>query len=81
MRHGRLDGTIFKVENLNFQHGVSNGKSNLRYNRCITLKHVTSLRDPSPRHCAWKQHSSFPRNVGAVASRWQHCVQFDRLKI
>ena len=24
------------------------------------------------------QHSSFPKYVAAVVSRWQHCVQFDR---
>ena len=24
------------------------------------------------------QHSSFRRNVAAVASHWQHCVRFDR---
>ena len=27
------------------------------------------------------QHSSFWRNVAAVASRWQHCVRFDRPEI
>ena len=27
------------------------------------------------------QHSSFRRNVAEVASRWQHCVRFDRPKI
>ena len=47
------------------------------YTRCITLKRVTSLRGPYPRHCAW-QHSFFRRNVAEVASRWPHCVQFDR---
>ena len=48
--------------------------------RCTTPKRVTSFRSPSPRHCA-RQHSSFRRNVAAVASRWQHCIQFDRPKI
>ena len=28
-----------------------------------------------------KQHSSFRRNVAEVASRWQHCVRFDRPEI
>ena len=27
------------------------------------------------------QHSSFQRNVAAVANRWQHCVSFDRPEI
>ena len=27
------------------------------------------------------QHSSFRRNVVAVASLWQHCVRFDRAKL
>ena len=27
------------------------------------------------------QHSSFWRNVAAVANRWQHCVRFDRPEI
>ena len=54
------------------------------YTRCITLKPVTSLRGPSPRHCATapsqhsSQHSSFRRNIAAVASRWQDYIRFDR---
>ena len=28
-----------------------------------------------------RQHSSLRRNVAAMASRWQHCVQFDRSEI
>ena len=27
------------------------------------------------------QHKSLRRNVAAVASRWQHCVRFDRPEI
>ena len=48
------------------------------YTCCFTPKHVTSLRNLSPRHCACGQHSSFRRNVAAVASRRQHCVRFNR---
>ena len=33
------------------------------------------------RFLALAQHSSFWRNVAAVASRWQHCVRFDRPEI
>ena len=51
------------------------------YTRCITPKRATSLRSPSPRHCACGQRSSFRRNVAAVASRWHNCVQFDRPEI
>ena len=53
------------------------------YTRCNTPKHVRSSRGPSPRHCAraTRLHSSFWRNVAAVASRWQHCVRFDRPEI
>ena len=52
----------------------------LLYTRCNTPKRVTSLRGPSPRHCA-RATSFFRRNVAAVASRWQHCVRFDRPEI
>ena len=51
------------------------------YTRCITPKHVTSWRGPSPCHCACWQLSSYRRNAAAVASRWQHCVRFNRSKI
>ena len=33
--------------------------------RCITPKHVTNLRGPSPRHCARKLESLFPN--------WNNC--------
>ena len=49
--------------------------------RCITPKRVASWQGPSLHHCAYGQHSSFQRNVAAVASRWQHYVQFDRPEI
>ena len=51
------------------------------YTRCFTPKRVTSWRGPYPRHCTDGQHSSFRRNAVAVASRWQHCVRFDRPEI
>ena len=44
-------------------------------------RHVTSLPGPSPRQCALGQQSSFQRNIAAVASRWLHCVRFDRPEI
>ena len=58
-------------------------KSNqiFHYTRCITPKRVTSLWGPSPRYCACGRQTSFRRNVAPVASRWQHCVQFDRPEI
>ena len=34
---------------------------------------------PSPRHFACRQHSSFPKNVAAVESGWQHYVRFDKV--
>ena len=45
---------------------------------CSTLKCVTSLRGPFLRHCARRQQNCFQRNAAAMASRWQHCVPFDR---
>ena len=48
------------------------------YTRCNTPKRVTSLRAHLRVSIAPGQHSSFRRNVAAVASRWQHCVRFDR---
>ena len=57
-----------------FQHHPAY-QINLSLYLCTTPKCVTTLRYPSPRHCAYRQHSSFRRNVAAVASRWQHCVQ------
>ena len=50
------------------------------YTRCITPKRVTSLRGPSPSHCA-RATQLFLRNVAAEASRWQHCVRSDRPEI
>ena len=53
-------------------------KSNqmFHYTRYISPKHVTSLRGYL-RVIAPRQHSSFRRNVTAVASRWLHYVWFD----
>ena len=50
------------------------------YARCNTPKHVTRLLGLSPRHCALATQL-FWRNIAAVASRWQHCVRFDRPEI
>ena len=36
--------------------------------RCITLKRVTSLQGPSPRHCTCGKHSSFRRHFAVVVS-------------
>ena len=57
-------------------------KSNqiFHYTRCSTPKGVTSLR-AHLRVIAPGQHSSFQRNVAAVARRWQQCVRFDRPEI
>ena len=54
------------------------GASNqiFHYTCCITPKRVTSLQ-AHLRVIAPGQHSSLRRNVASVASRWQHCVQFD----
>ena len=46
------------------------------YTRCTTPKRVTGLRVHF-RVIAPGQHSFFQRNIAAVASLWQHCVQFD----
>ena len=56
-------------------------ESQLHYTCCITPKRVTSLRGSSTRYCACKKHSSFGKNVAATASRWQHCIKFDRPEI
>ena len=48
---------------------------------CITPKRVTSWRGPSLPHCTCEQLGFFRRNAAAVASRWQHCVQFDRPEV
>ena len=50
------------------------------YTRCIMPKRVTSWQGPSPHRCS-RAHSSFRIIVAAVASRWQHCVRFDRPEI
>ena len=57
-------------------------KSNqiFHYTRCNTPERVTSWRGLL-RVIAPGQHSSFRRNVATVASRWQHCVRFDRPEI
>ena len=60
----------------------TNIKSNqiFHYTRCNTPKCVTSLR-AQLRVIAPGQHSFFGRNVAAMASRWQHCVRFERPEI
>ena len=50
------------------------------YTRCITPKRVTTFR-AHPRIIAPGQHNFIRRNIAAVASRWQHCVRFDRPEI
>ena len=45
----------------------------------------TIWQGPSPQNTSWRKASLHPRNtalnVAALASRWQHCVQFDRPEI
>ena len=55
-------------------------KSNVLLHSLYWAKRVTSWRGQL-RAIASEQDNSFRRNVAAVASRWQHCVQFDRPKI
>ena len=43
------------------------------YTRCITSMRITSLRDPSLRHCA-RAKQLLSKNVAAVASRWYRMV-------
>ena len=45
------------------------------YSRKYT-KACNEWRDPSPRLNAWT--TQLRRNIAAVASRWRHCVRFDR---
>ena len=54
---------------------------------CNTPKRVTGCLGPSPRHCA-RATQSFRRNFASMyqyfcrkASRWEHCVRFDRPEI
>ena len=55
-------------------------KSNLHCTPFIKLaavpKHGSDWRGPTPRLSAWA--TQVRRNVAAVASRWLHCVLFDR---
>ena len=55
-------------------------KSNLDYTRFIkfvvVLKRGSEWQCPTPRLSAWA--TQLQRNVAAVASRWLHCVRFDR---
>ena len=60
----------------NFRHWII-----FHYTRCITPTRVTSRQGPSPYHCACGQYSVFRINVAAVASRWQHWVQFGRSEV
>ena len=62
------------------QNKKKNSNQIFYYARCITPKRVTTWRSPTPRHCIYGKHSLF-RNVATVASRWQHCVRFDRPEI
>ena len=50
----------------------------LQATRCITPKRVTSLRRSISASLRPGNTAFFQRNVVAVASRWQHCVRFDR---
>ena len=45
----------------------------------LSPKRVKSLRGSPPRHCD-QAAQLLRRNVAAAASRWQHCVRFDRHK-
>ena len=80
---------VIAHQGLSQPEAIGEGKINKKINSNLLLyslhimpKHATTLRNPSPRHCAASLlHSSFPKNVAAVASRWQHCVQFDRREI
>ena len=58
-------------------------KSNqiFHHSSCITSKRVTSWRSLTPHHFASRQRILHWRNVAEVASRWKHCVQFDRPEI
>ena len=72
---------------MNFWANVISGKIVFKssqifhYARCITLrksgKSVYRVCGSHLHVIEPKQHSAFRRNVAAVASRWQHCVQFD----
>ena len=48
---------------------------------CEMMKLLLSIHRAHLRVIAPGQHSFFRRNVSAMASRLQHCVQFDRLEI
>ena len=55
-------------------------KSNLDYTCFIKFvvvpKRSSEWQGPTPRLSAWA--TQLQRNVAAVASRWLHCVRFDR---
>ena len=55
-------------------------KSILDYTRFIKFvvvsKRGSEWRGPTPRLSAWA--TQLQRNVAAIASRWLHCVRFDR---
>ena len=56
-------------------------KSIFHYTRCITPKRVTILRGSSPRHYARATQIFLEKCRRSGASRWQHCVRFDRQEI
>ena len=58
-----------------------NQKSNLSLYSLYYAEACNELAGLHLRVIAPGQHSFFRRNVAAVASCWQHCVRFDRLKI
>ena len=56
-------------------------KSNLSFILAVVRRSVKRVCGAHLRVTAPGQHSSFRRNVAAVASCWQHCVRFDRPEI
>ena len=52
-------------------------KSNFYYTRCVMPQRVTSCRGPSPLNFA-RATQLLSKKCCSGASRWQHCVRFDR---
>ena len=68
-----------KVENALFATLGKQAKTKIL--SVVMLKRVASLRSSFTRlYARATQLQPFRRNVAAVASRWQHCIRFDRTK-
>ena len=70
------DLTFFCACDFNYHSTSSNQNQIVHDTRCIALKHVTCLRGPSPRHCAWATQLLL-KKCRTGGEPLQHCIWFD----